>query len=53
MAHGERAARKSNKQRDYWSRRPTSNHGGSTRNSLSKNWDHRMERRAAKKMNDQ
>ena len=47
MAHGERAKNKSNKQKEFWSRRyPAIN--GDTVSSYGKKQTHRKERRDAK-----
>lgn len=49
MPHGERAARKENKRRDYWSPRPGSDRMGGTRCPYTKKLTHRLERRQAKR----
>lgn len=48
MAHGERAARKQNKQKDMGSRRPVSNFLGCDRSKYNKKRTHRLERRRVK-----
>jgi hypothetical protein len=49
MANGENAAQKSNRTREFWSRRYHDGHGAIGRGPYAKRLTHRFERQAGKK----